>query len=170
MGAGMVDLNASELPDLAGAVIARAAAAGVMLATAESCTGGLAAAALTDIAGASAVLDRGVVTYSNAAKSDLLGVPEAVLISHGAVSAETAAAMADGALRVAPDASVAIAITGIAGPGGGTAEKPVGLVWFGLAIRGKDTMTAHHIFPGDRKAVRHQAAAMALAMLKDGIG
>ena len=170
MGAGMVDLNATELPDLAGAVIARAVAAGIMVVTAESCTGGMVAAALTDIAGASAVLNRGVVTYSNAAKSDLLGVPEAVLMAHGAVSAQTAAAMAEGALQAAPDASMAIAITGIAGPGGGTDEKPVGLVWFGLAIRGKDTVTTHDIFPGERKAVRHQAAAMALAMLKDGIG
>ena len=166
----MTDASHPRYAALAAQVIADAASRGKMLTVAESCTGGMVAAALTDIAGASVVLDRGVVTYSNAAKSDLLGVPEAVLISHGAVSAETAAAMADGALRVAPDASVAIAITGIAGPGGGTAEKPVGLVWFGLAIRGKDTMTAHHIFPGDRKAVRHQAAAMALAMLKDGIG
>jgi nicotinamide-nucleotide amidase len=170
MGASVVDLDASDLPVLAGAVIARAAAAGVMLSTAESCTGGMVAAALTDIPGASAVLDRGVVTYSNAAKSDLLGVPEAVLLAHGAVSAQTAAAMADGALQATPNASMAIAITGIAGPGGGSAEKPVGLVWFGLAVRGKDTMTAQHIFPGNRTSVRHLAAATALAMLKDGIG
>ena len=169
MGAGMVDLNAADLSDLAGTVIARATAAGVMLTTAESCTGGMVAAALTDIAGASAVLDRGFITYSNAAKSDLLGVPKAVLMAHGAVSAQAAAAMADGALQAAPNAGLAIAITGIAGPGGGTAEKPVGLVWFGLAIRGRETITAQHVFPGDRNAVRHQATATALTMSRDGI-
>ena len=170
MGAGMVDLNAADLSDLAGTVIARATAAGVMLTTAESCTGGMVAAAITDIVGASAVLDRGFITYSNAAKSDLLGVPEAVLMAHGAVSAQTAAAMADGALQAASDARLAIAITGIAGPGGGSAEKPVGLVWFGLAIRGRETITAQHLFPGDRNAVRHQATATALTMSRDGIG
>ena len=169
MGAGMVDLNAADRSDLAGTVIARATAAGVMLTTAESCTGGMVAAALTDMAGASAGLDRGLITYSNAAKSDLLGVPEAVLMAHGAVSAQTAAAMADGALQAAPNAGLAIAITGIAGPGGGTAEKPVGLVWFGLAIRGRETITAQHVFPGDRNAVRHQATATALTMSRDGI-
>ena len=115
-------------------------------------------------------LDRGVVTYSNAAKSDLLGVPMSILAAHGAVSAQTAAAMADGALRAAPNAGLAIAITGIAGPGGGTAEKPVGLVWFGLAIRDRDTVTTHHVFPGDRAAVRLRAAAVALTMMKDGMG
>ena len=166
----MVDLNAADLSDLAGTVIARATAAGVMLTTAESCTGGMVAAALTDIAGASAVLDRGFITYSNAAKSDLLGVPEAVLMAHGAVSAQTAAAMADGALQAARDAGLAIAITGIAGPGGDSPKKPVGLVWFGLAIRGRETITAQHVFPGDRNAVRHQATATALAMSRDGIG
>jgi nicotinamide-nucleotide amidase len=166
----MVDLNAADLSDLASTVIARATAAGVMLTTAESCTGGMVAAAITDIVGASAVLDRGFITYSNAAKSDLLGVPEAVLMAHGAVSAQTAAAMADGALQAAPNAGLAIAITGIAGPGGGTAEKPVGLVWFGLAIRGRETITAQHVFPGDRNAVRHQATATALTMSRDGIG
>lgn len=166
----MVELDTAILSDLAGTVITRAATAGVMLTTAESCTGGMVAAALTEIAGASTVLDRGFITYSNAAKSDLLGVPDAVLIAHGAVSAQTAAAMADGALRATREAGLAIAITGIAGPGGSTAEKPVGLVWFGLAIRGKETMTTHHIFPGDRNEVRHRAAAAALAMLKDGIG
>ena len=91
-------------------------------------------------------------------------------MAHGAVSAQAAAAMADGALQAAPNAGLAIAITGIAGPGGGTAEKPVGLVWFGLAIRGRETITAQHVFPGDRNAVRHQATATALAMSRDGIG
>ena len=160
----------ADLAELAGAVIERAIAANLMVTTAESCTGGMVAAALTDIAGASAVLDRGVVTYSNQAKTDILGVPEAVLTAHGAVSAETAAAMADGALRAAPHAGIAIAVTGIAGPGGGTTDKPVGLVWFGLAIRGGRTVTAHHIFTGDRATVRHRATTTALTMMKDGIG
>jgi len=169
-GQTTTDRATTDLSVRARAVIDRATAAGIMVTTAESCTGGMVAAALTDIAGASAVLDRGVVTYSNAAKSDLLGVPDAVLAAHGAVSAQTAAAMAEGALTAAPDAGLAVAITGIAGPGGGTAEKPVGLVWFGLAIRGGNTVTVHHIFAGDRTAVRQQAAATALSMMKDAIG
>lgn len=170
MGDAMVDQNAPKLLELARTVIDRARAAGIMVTTAESCTGGMVAAALTDIAGASAVLDRSVVTYSNAAKTDLLGVPVSILEAHGAVSAETASCMAEGALRAAPEAEIAVAITGIAGPGGGTAEKPVGLVWFGLAIRNGDTVTTRHIFTGDRAAVRRQAATMALRMMQDGIG
>lgn len=166
----MTDRVTPDLTALASAVIDSAIAADLMVTTAESCTGGMVAAALTDISGASAVLDRGVVTYSNAAKSDLLGVPMSILAAHGAVSAQTAAAMADGALRAAPNAGLAIAITGIAGPGGGTAEKPVGLVWFGLAIRDRDTMTTHHVFTGNRAAVRLRAAAVALTMMKDGMG
>ncbi len=166
----MTDRVTPDLTALASAVIDSAIAADLMVTTAESCTGGMVAAALTDISGASAVLDRGVVTYSNAAKSDLLGVPMSILAAHGAVSAQTAAAMADGALRAAPNAGLAIAITGIAGPGGGTAEKPVGLVWFGLAIRDRDTVTTHHVFTGDRAAVRLRAAAVALTMMKDGMG
>ena len=102
------------------------------IATAESCTGGLVAAALTEIAGSSDVVDRGFVTYSNDAKKAMLGVPEATLASHGAVSRETAEAMAQGALAHAP-VDLAVAITGIAGPGGGTAGKPVGLVHFAAA-------------------------------------
>ena len=160
----------ADLAELAGAVIERAIAANLMVTTAESCTGGMVAAALTDIAGASAVLDRGVVTYSNLAKIDILCVPEAVLTAHGAVSAETAAAMADGALSAAPQADIAIAVTGIAGPGGGTTDKPVGLVWFGLAIRGGRTVTTDHIFTGDRATVRQRATTTALTMMMDGIG
>lgn len=102
------------------------------IATAESCTGGLIAGALTEIAGSSAVVDRGFVTYSNAAKTAMLGVPEAMLAAHGAVSEETARAMAKGALQ-AGGVDAAVAITGIAGPGGGSAEKPVGLVHFACA-------------------------------------
>ena len=155
---------------LAGDVVAGAAARGIMVTVAESCTGGMVAAALTDIAGASAVLDRGFVTYSNAAKSDLLGVAESTLVAHGAVSGETAAEMAAGALKAASLCQVAVAITGIAGPGGGTAEKPVGLVWFGLAVRGGEVITRRCQFDGDRSAIRAQAAETAMTLLLDGMG
>ncbi|HUC68464.1 MAG TPA: CinA family protein, partial [Stellaceae bacterium] len=120
------------LAPLATAVLTLCRSKGLHLATAESCTGGMVAAALTDIAGSSDVVERGLVTYSNEAKSELLGVPEKLLETHGAVSAETAAAMAAGALGAAP-VDLAVAITGIAGPGGATPTKPVGLVWFGCA-------------------------------------
>ena len=106
----------------------------LMIATAESCTGGLVAACLTDIPGSSDVVDRGFVTYSNAAKQAMLGVPSAVLERHGAVSRETAEAMAQGAIAHSL-ADIAVSVTGVAGPGGGSAEKPVGLVHFGAAAR-----------------------------------
>ncbi|TLG72845.1 CinA family protein [Methylocystis sp. B8] len=114
-----------------------ARAKGLRLATAESCTGGLVAAALTEIAGASDVFDRGFVTYSNAAKCEMLGVPKELIAAHGAVSAEVARAMALGAIDRSL-ADVAVAVTGIAGPGGGSTEKPVGLVHFACARRGGD--------------------------------
>lgn len=107
---------------------------GLMLACAESCTGGLVAAAMTDLPGSSAVLDRGFVTYSNAAKTQMLGVPAALIAAHGAVSAAVARAMAAGALERS-DADIGVSITGVAGPGGGSADKPVGLVHFGAASR-----------------------------------
>lgn len=155
---------------LAEEVIAGASRRGIMLTVAESCTGGMVAAALTDIAGASAVLDRGFVTYSNAAKSDLLGVADDTLAAHGAVSGETAAEMAYGALKAAPFCQIAVAVTGIAGPGGGSAEKPVGLVWFGLAVRDGEVVTSRHRFHGDRTAIRLQAAETAMRLLLEGIG
>ena len=142
-------------------------AAGKMLATAESCTGGMIAAALTDIAGSSAVVERGFVTYSNAAKTELLGVDAGLIAAKGAVSREVAEAMAKGALAHA-HADVAVSVTGVAGPGGGSAEKPVGLVWFGLAAGGKTT-TAHEVFKGDRAAVRQQATEKALGLLLQGL-
>ncbi|MGP1253373.1 MAG: CinA family protein [Kiloniellales bacterium] len=136
--------------------------AGRMLVTAESCTGGLVAGALTEIAGSSDVVERGFVTYSNAAKMELLAVPEATLARSGAVSGETARAMAEGALAVS-QADVALSVTGIAGPGGGSAEKPVGLVWFGLARRGDEAARSdRQIFSGDRTAIR-------LASLRHGL-
>ena len=131
---------------------------------AESCTGGLVAASITDLAGASAVLQASLVTYSNAAKMALLDVPETVLAEHGAVSAETAAAMVAGVLdKVAVD--MAVSITGIAGPGGGSAAKPVGTVWFGIQQRGAPVVTECLHFSGSRADIRSQAVGFALDAL-----
>jgi nicotinamide-nucleotide amidase len=138
--------------------------AGLKIATAESCTGGLVAAALTAISGSSDVVERGFVTYTNEAKEQQLGVPRLALLSYGAVSEPVARAMAEGALRESL-ADVAVAVTGIAGPTGGTASKPVGLVHLGLARRGRPTRAERHVFPGDRDAVRDAALERALAML-----
>ncbi|MGH7060821.1 MAG: CinA family protein [Stellaceae bacterium] len=134
------------------------------VATAESCTGGLVAAALTAIDGSSDVLERGFVTYSNEAKAEMLGVPQATIAVHGAVSPETAAAMAQGAVARAP-VDLAVSITGVAGPGGGRPERPVGLVVFGLARRGGSCHTERHTFSGDRDAVREAALKTALGLL-----
>jgi len=138
---------------------------GWTLATAESCTGGGIAQALTSIGGSSEWFDRGFVTYSNEAKQELLGVPPETLAAHGAVSAETAAAMARGAL-VRARADVVVAVTGVAGPSGGSAAKPVGTVWFGFAIRNGDACTRHRLFAGDRHAIRRQAVLYALDGLR----
>ena len=124
-----------DLLDAAARLLAACRRRAVLLATAESCTGGLIAAALTAIAGSSDVVDRGFVTYSNDAKTEMLGVPAALIAAEGAVSAPVARAMAEGALARSR-ATIAVAVTGIAGPGGGSADKPVGLVWFGLARPG----------------------------------
>lgn len=133
------------------------------LATAESCTGGLVTAALTQIAGSSDVVEYGFVTYANAAKTDLLGVPEVLIAAEGAVSEAVARAMAEGALARA-GADVAVSITGIAGPGGGSADKPVGLVWFGCATHA-GIEVRRRIFAGDRAQVRAQAVATALELV-----
>ncbi len=139
--------------------------AGLKIATAESCTGGLIAGCLTEIPGASEVVERGFLTYSNEAKHDLLGVPMALIQAHGAVSAEVAEAMAAGALeRSAADAVVSA--TGIAGPGGATADKPVGLVYLGAARRGLAPLHQHQVFAGDRGAVRLAAVEAALDLLR----
>jgi len=141
-----------------------------MVATAESCTGGLVAGALTEIAGSSDVVDRGFVTYSNAAKMAMLGVPEITLRQHGAVSRQTAQAMASGALARA-DADLTVSITGVAGPGGGTPEKPVGLVHFAVAT--KDGGLAHREKRyGDigRSEVRRLSVIEALSMLLEQAG
>lgn len=138
--------------------------AGMRIVTAESCTGGLIAATLTAIAGSSDVVDRSFVTYSNAAKTEMLGVPPTLIGRSGAVSSEVANAMALGALaRSAAD--VAVSVTGIAGPDGGSAEKPVGLVWFGLVTRGAKARSVMEVFLGDRAAVRRQTVSRALTLL-----
>ena len=142
---------------------------GVVVATAESCTGGLVAGAITAVAGSSAWFDCGFVTYSNAAKSALLGVPPEVIERSGAVSEATARAMAAGALARS-DATLAVAVTGIAGPAGGTAEKPVGTVCLAWAARdGAVEATTLHL-SGDREAVRHASVAAALDGLVGRLG
>jgi nicotinamide-nucleotide amidase len=151
-------------------LIERCAAQGLMLATAESCTGGLVAAFLTEIAGSSAVVDRAFVTYSNAAKTDMLGVPASLIAAYGAVSAEVATAMATGALAKA-GADLAVAVTGIAGPGGGSVEKPVGLVHFALAGHGAPVQRMQRRFgPIGRQAIRFAAVAQAFDLIAMSLG
>ncbi len=156
------------LPDAAlvqaAAVLDAARLRGLRIATAESCTGGLIAAALTHAAGASDVFERGFVTYSNEAKTALLGVPPALIATEGAVSEAVAQAMAAGALA-ASAADLAVSITGIAGPSGSSAAKPVGLVWFGMAWRGGALRTSREVFSGDRTAVRAAAVGRGLVLL-----
>ena len=135
-----------------------------MLATAESCTGGLVAAACTDVAGSSEWFERGFVTYSNAAKVESLGVPPALIEAHGAVSAEVARAMAEGAIA-ASAARYAVAVTGIAGPGGGSTEKPVGTVWLASSERGGPTLARLLGARGDRTMIRAQSVNAALLLL-----
>lgn len=132
--------------------------------TAESCTGGLVAAALTAIAGSSDVVERGFVTYANEAKREMLGVPWDALLGHGAVSEPVARAMAAGALSHS-QANIAVSVTGIAGPGGGSDEKPVGLVHLAAVRAGHEPIAERHVFPGDRDAIRRVAVLTALAML-----
>lgn len=139
---------------------------GWRLALAESCTGGWLAKLVTDVPGSSDWFDRGFVTYSDQAKREMLGVDEATLTDYGAVSGETARAMVAGALAQS-GADVALAITGIAGPGGGSIDKPVGTVWFAWGRPGADARAARERFDGDREAVRRQALAYGLARLRD---
>lgn len=140
---------------------------GLMMATAESCTGGMIAAAMTDRAGSSGIFERGFVTYSNDSKMELLGVSAETIANHGAVSAETAKVMVWGALRYSR-AHVAVAATGIAGPSGGTQEKPIGLVYIGWGSRDSISVQEHH-FTGDRDSVRRQTVEAALRHLLDFI-
>jgi nicotinamide-nucleotide amidase len=158
------DLFAEDERPIAEIVVDRARSVGLTLATAESCTGGLVSARLTDVAGASDVYVGGVVAYSNEVKMRRLGVPAEVLERHGAVSPETAAAMARGA-RAELAADAAVAVTGIAGPGGGTAEKPVGLVYISVTTPERET-TERIVLSGDREAVRARATALALHTLR----
>lgn len=155
-----------DIAKLAERVIAENRALGRKVALAESCTGGLVCAALTEVPGSSAVLDRGFITYSNEAKHELLGVSEAILDTFGAVSIASAWAMAQGALK-ASGADVAVAISGIAGPDGGSAQKPVGLVVFARAIRGEEEHLAEErlLDGGSRAEIRAQATLIALELL-----
>ena len=153
-----------ELRSAATAVLESAGAANLKVTTAESCTGGMIAAALTDLAGSSHVFERGFVTYSNEAKQELLDVPETDLREHGAVSEPVVRAMVQGALSHS-QADIAVAVTGIAGPGGGSAEKPIGLVYIGAGRRGEPVAVERHLFPGDRAAVRKATALRALELL-----
>jgi nicotinamide-nucleotide amidase len=146
------------------ALLAAARARGWRITTAESCTGGLIAGLLTAIGGSSDVVDGGAVTYSNAAKTRMLGVPAETIAAHGAVSEPVARAMAEGA-RASAGVDLAIAVTGVAGPGGGTPAKPVGLVWFGLARAG-GVIAEPRFFPGDRTEVRIATVRHAVAMLR----
>jgi len=158
-----------RLWSLAQRVIDKAGAEGLMAATAESCTGGMVAAAITDVPGASAVFDRGFVTYSNEAKTEMLGVSPALIARYGAVSGPVARAMASGALSHSR-ADIAVSVTGVAGPGGGSARRPVGLVWFGLAVRGGRARLERRVFTdADRGLVRMRATETALALLLHGL-
>lgn len=158
----------SHLLKSAATLIDRARQAGVMVATAESCTGGLVSGLLTEVPGASDVLDRGFVTYANEAKSEMLGIPARVIAASGAVSAEVARRMADEAL-LRSNADIAVSITGVAGPGG-TPHKPAGLVHFGLAVRNAPTRLVVRRF-GDRGrgSVREASVQQAIALLSDGV-
>jgi nicotinamide-nucleotide amidase len=153
-----------EMRDAAERVLHACRKRGLKVATAESCTGGLVAATLTAIAGSSDVVERGFVTYANEAKREMLGVPWDALLGHGAVSDPVARAMAAGAIARS-GADLAVSVTGVAGPGGGTAEKPVGLVHFGGARRGFDVVAERHVFPGDRDAIRRVSVITALTIL-----
>lgn len=157
----------ADLLDCAERLLDRCRRRGLQVVTAESCTGGLIAACLTEVPGASDVVDRGYITYANGAKRELLDVPASLIDKHGSVSAEVAEAMATGALH-RTGADVALAVTGVAGPGGGTAAKPVGLVFIACASGGR-TSVLRHLFPGDRSAIRlaavSEALNLALAML-----
>ena len=156
------ELAARWVAPLADALRAR----GWRLATAESCTGGLIAATCTALAGSSDWFERGFVTYSNAAKSEQLGVPALLIAQHGAVSEPVARAMAEWVLQHAP-ADIAVAVTGIAGPGGATPGKPVGLVWLAVAQRGEATQAEALQLPGDRAEIRARTVAIAMDRLLD---
>jgi len=159
----------SEILNEARILLERCEAVGLRLAAAESCTGGLISGALTAVPGASTVFERGYVSYANAAKSAMLGVAPALIAAQGAVSEPVSRAMAEGALARA-GVDLAVAVTGIAGPGGGSADKPVGLVHMAVARRGGDTLHERHVYAGDRAAIRRQSVADALRLLRQQVG
>lgn len=162
--AGVGEIKEGDVGNLADFFLQACARHKILAATAESCTGGLIVAAMTDIPGSSSMVDRGFVTYSNEAKIDMLGVSAATLEKHGAVSAETAHEMATGALENSR-AGIALAVTGVAGPDGGSVEKPVGLVWFGMALKGKPVVTEKRIFDNrGRDFIRRETVKHALRM------
>ncbi len=155
----------SELGELADRFLKACANRKILAATAESCTGGMIISTLTDIPGSSSMVDRGFVTYSNDAKIEMLGVSPVTLDAHGAVSRETALEMASGALSRS-HAGIALSVTGIAGPDGGSDEKPVGLVWFGLAVTGQPPIAERHQFDNKgRDFVRRETVRTALEMV-----
>ena len=141
----------------------------IRVTTAESCTGGLIAALLTEISGASGVVDCGFVTYCNDAKHEFLNVPKTLLETHGAVSENVARAMAEGALAQKHHANLAVSVTGIAGPGGGSEQKPVGTVHLAIALKGKETLHRHKVFRGNRSAIRVKAVREALRMMLSAV-
>jgi len=156
----------SDLKDLGQQLGLMLRARNSVIATAESCTGGWIAQAITSVSGSSDWFNCGLVTYSNDSKVALLGVEEELLVRHGAVSEQVALAMIDGVMA-RTGADCAIATTGIAGPGGGTADKPVGTVWIGLGIQGRKSTAKCYFFSGDRESVRHQTAHVGLSWMID---
>ncbi len=154
------------LKDNAQALLVSCESQGQTLAAAESCTGGLVTALLTSLPGSSSVVERGYVTYANEAKVQMLGVPATLIEAEGAVSAEVCEAMARGVLENSP-VDLAIAITGVAGPGGGSPEKPVGLVYVGAMRRGEQPVVTRNLFQGDREAVRLAAVERAISLLRE---
>jgi len=168
--AGVGEIKNSGVGELADLFLKACAKRGIFAATAESCTGGLIIAAMTDIPGSSSMVDRGFVTYSNAAKIDMLAVSSATLERHGAVSSETAREMAAGALKNSR-AGITLSVTGIAGPDGGSPEKPVGLVWFGLAQTGKAVVAEKRVFENrGRDFIRRETVKHALRMGLKALG
>ncbi len=158
----------SDTPEKAQAILEIYRKHKLKIATAESCTGGLIAAAFTHVPGSSDVFERGFVTYSNEAKIEMLNVPRSLIQQHGAVSADVAGAMAQGTLTFS-HADIAVSVTGVAGPSGGSADKPVGLVWFGRARRGGVCTTHAKNFAGDRAAVRSQSVDFALSLFESAL-
>jgi nicotinamide-nucleotide amidase len=164
-----MSLLASTLLDEAAALLDACRARRLLLATAEGCTGGLIITALTAIPDSSDVVERGFIAYSNVAKTELLGVPAALIEEYGAISEPVVRAMAEGAIARSR-ADIAVSVTGLAGPGGGTATKPMGLVWLGLARRSHPAPAERHVFPGDRTAIRAAAVARAFALIRAALG